>query len=283
MIENFQSTSNKHNLVLQQNSAYDHVSVDRDKMIQVLTNLLSNAIKFSPEGGDVVVSVQQQEHQLFVHISDEGIGIPDQELGRLFQKFNRLDNSSSRKIGGTGLGLAICKEIVEAHDGKIMVRSAEGEGSVFSIVLPMVEADKQFLPEVERGRQIILLEDDRSLALLLEDELKDAGFAVSRFITGEALIKQLQHLKPAAFVIDLMLGEGLDGWDVIHEIKQHPELKQIPIFISSAIQEMDKAKHYQINHYLIKPYPPNKLSTVILQSILQHGNKGFIAYKKEEE
>nr|WP_318540582.1 hypothetical protein [Terribacillus saccharophilus] len=75
----------------------------------------------------------------------------------------------------------------------------------------------------------------------------------------------------------------MDGWDVIHEIKQHPELKQIPIFISSAIQEMDKAKHYQINHYLIKPYPPNKLSTVILQSILQHGNKGFIAYKKEEE
>lgn len=283
VIENFQSTSNKHNLVLQQNSAYDHVSVDRDKMIQVLTNLLSNAIKFSPEGGDVVVSVQQQDHQLFVHISDEGIGIPDQELGRLFQKFNRLDNTSSRKIGGTGLGLAICKEIVEAHDGKIMVRSAEGEGSVFSIVLPMVEADKQFLPEVERGRQIILLEDDRSLALLLEDELKDAGFAVSRFITGEALIKQLEHLKPAAFVIDLMLGEGLDGWDVIHEIKQHPELKQIPIFISSAIQEMDKAKYYQINHYLIKPYPPNKLSTVILQSILQHGNKGFIAFKKEEE
>ncbi|MFJ6414308.1 ATP-binding protein [Terribacillus saccharophilus] len=281
VIENFQSTNTNHNLVLQQNSAYDHVSVDRDKMIQVLTNLFSNAIKFSPEGGDVVVSVQQQEHQLYVHISDEGIGIPDQELGRLFQKFNRLDNSSSRKIGGTGLGLAICKEIIEAHDGKIMVRSAEGEGSVFSIVLPLVEADKHFQSEVECGRQIILLEDDRSLALLLEDELKDAGFDVSRFITGEALIKQLPYLKPAAFVIDLMLGEGLDGWDVIHEIKQHRELKQIPIFISSAIQEMDKAKHYQINHYLIKPYPPNKLSTVILQSILQHGNKGFIAFKKE--
>jgi PAS domain S-box-containing protein len=281
VIENFQSTNTNHNLVLQKNSAYDHVSVDRDKMIQVLTNLFSNAIKFSPEGGDVVVSVQQQEHQLYVHISDEGIGIPDQELGRLFQKFNRLDNSSSRKIGGTGLGLAICKEIVEAHDGKTMVRSAEGEGSVFSIVLPLVEADKHFQSEVECGRQIILLEDDRSLALLLEDELKDAGFDVSRFITGEALIKQLPYLKPAAFVIDLMLGEGLDGWDVIHEIKQHPELQHIPIFISSAIQELEKAKHYQINHYLIKPYPPNKLSTVILQLILQHGNKGFIAFKKE--
>ncbi|PAF39242.1 hypothetical protein CHH58_00895 [Terribacillus saccharophilus] len=283
VIENFQSMNTNHNLVLQQNSVYDYVSVDHDKMIQVLTNLVSNAIKFSPEGGDVVVSVQQQKHQLYVHISDEGIGIPDQELGRLFQKFNRLDNSSSRKIGGTGLGLAICKEIVEAHDGKIMVRSAEGEGSVFSIVLPLVEADVHVLPEVEQSRQIILLEDDRSLAILLEDELKDAGFAVNRFITGEGLIKQLPQLKPAAFVIDLMLGEGVDGWDVIHEIKQHPELQHIPIFISSAIQETEKAKHYQINHYLIKPYPPNKLSTVILQSILQHGNKGIIAFEKEEE
>lgn len=262
-----------HNLVLQQNSVYDHVSVVYDKMIQVLTNLVSNAIKFSPEGGDVVVSIQQQKHQLYVHISDEGIGLPDQELGRLFQKFNRLDNSSSRKIGGTGLGLAIFKEIAEAHDGKIMVRSTEGEGNVFSIVLPLVEADVHVLPEVEQSRQIILLEDD----------LKDAGFAVNRFITGEALIKQLPLLKPAAFVIDLMLGEGVDGWDVIHEIKQHPELRHIPIFISSAIQEMEKAKHYEINYYLIKPYPPNKLSTVILQSILQPGNKGIIAFEKEQE
>jgi CheY-like chemotaxis protein len=75
----------------------------------------------------------------------------------------------------------------------------------------------------------------------------------------------------------------VDGWDVIHHIKQQPFLQDVPIFISSAIQEMEKAKEYEINHYLIKPYPPNKLSTIILQSILQHGNKGFIAYKKEEE
>ncbi|MFP7494804.1 ATP-binding protein [Terribacillus saccharophilus] len=281
VIENFQATAGKHNLVLQQNSKYDCVEVDRDKMIQVLTNLLSNAIKFSPEGGDVVISVQQQDQHLYVHISDEGIGIADQELGRLFQKFNRLDNSSSRKIGGTGLGLAICKEIIEAHNGKITVRSAEGEGSVFTVVLPLVETDKHVAPDDVSGRQIILLEDDRSLALLLEDELKDAGFAVSRFISGETLIKQLQHVKPAAFVVDLMLGEGVDGWDVIHKIKQHEELQDVPIFISSAIQEVEKAKQYQINHYLIKPYPPNKLSTVILQSILQHGNKGIIAFKKE--
>ncbi|WP_077310245.1 ATP-binding protein [Terribacillus halophilus] len=284
VVENFQTTSPHHNLVIQKNSNNDYVAADRDKMIQVVTNLLSNAIKFSPDGGDVVVSIQQQEHQLFVHVSDEGIGIPDQELSRLFQKFNRLDNSSARKIGGTGLGLAICKEIIEAHNGKIMVRSAEGEGSVFSLVLPLVETDDHTVTQKEEnGRQIVLLEDDRSLAMLLEDELKDAGFTVNRFVSGETLINQLHNIKPAAFVIDLMLGEGVDGWDVIHHIKQQPFLQDVPIFISSAIQEMEKAKEYEINHYLIKPYPPNKLSTIILQSILQHGNKGFIAYKKEEE
>ncbi|EPE63361.1 HAMP domain protein [Exiguobacterium sp. S17] len=117
---------------------------DRNRLSQLFTNLLHNAVKYSPNGGKVTVCVtNEQSDGVEISVEDSGIGIPTSALPKLFDKFYRVDNSASRKIGGTGLGLAICKEIVEGHGGTIRVDSRLGLGSTFTIVLPKyIEEDK---------------------------------------------------------------------------------------------------------------------------------------------
>ncbi len=119
------------------------VCCDKDKMIQLLSNLLSNAIKFSPGGGDIRVNISIDEHEVRVSVTDHGLGIPEEAIGKLFTKFCRIDNSDRREIGGTGLGLAICKEIVSAHGGEIGVDSVHGEGSTFYFSLPLLKDSRR--------------------------------------------------------------------------------------------------------------------------------------------
>ncbi|WP_214830740.1 ATP-binding protein [Exiguobacterium sp. s56] len=121
-----------------------YVYGDRDRLSQLFTNLLHNAIKYSPEGGKVAVCVTNDKSDVIeISIQDTGIGIPTSALPKLFDKFYRVDNSASRKIGGTGLGLAICKEIAEGHGGTIRVDSSVGHGSTFTIILPKYAAEDQ--------------------------------------------------------------------------------------------------------------------------------------------
>ena len=112
------------------------VEIDTDKMTQVIDNIMNNAIKYSPDGGTITVSVRTTDVQLILSISDEGLGIPKQDLPKIFDRFYRVDKARSRAQGGTGLGLAIAKEIVKQHHGFIWAKSEYGKGSTFTIVLP---------------------------------------------------------------------------------------------------------------------------------------------------
>ena len=112
------------------------VEIDTDKMTQVIDNIMNNAIKYSPDGGTITVSVKTTDVQLILSISDEGLGIPKQDLPKIFDRFYRVDKARSRAQGGTGLGLAIAKEIVKQHHGFIWAKSEYGKGSTFTIVLP---------------------------------------------------------------------------------------------------------------------------------------------------
>ena len=112
------------------------VEIDTDKMTQVIDNILNNAIKYSPDGGNVTVSMRTTDTQLIISIADEGLGIPKQDLPKIFDRFYRVDKARSRAQGGTGLGLSIAKEIVKQHEGFIWAKSEYGEGSTFTIVLP---------------------------------------------------------------------------------------------------------------------------------------------------
>jgi len=114
-----------------------HVRGDSDKIKQIFLNLLDNAVKYTPEGGSVTLTARQDGNGVEVSIRDTGIGIPEQALPRIFERFYRVDKARSRELGGTGLGLSIVKHLVENHGGKLSCRSRTGQGSTFLFTLPV--------------------------------------------------------------------------------------------------------------------------------------------------
>ncbi|KOY80000.1 cell wall metabolism sensor histidine kinase WalK [Lysinibacillus macroides] len=113
-----------------------YVEIDTDKVTQVIDNIISNAIKYSPDGGNIRFGFTGQEDMLKVMISDDGLGIPKENVSRIFDRFYRVDRARARSMGGTGLGLAIAREMIEAHGGKIWAESEEGQGTTIFFTLP---------------------------------------------------------------------------------------------------------------------------------------------------
>jgi two-component system sensor histidine kinase VicK len=118
------------------------VEIDEDKLTQVLYNIISNALKYSPEGGQLTFSVEEREEHILVSVKDQGMGIPKENIGKIFERFYRVDKARTRKLGGTGLGLAIAKEMVQAHGGRIWANSEEGKGTEIAFTLPYERSDE---------------------------------------------------------------------------------------------------------------------------------------------
>ena len=112
------------------------VEGDEDKLTQVLDNIISNAMKYSPQGGKITFKMEEKEDHIVISVSDQGMGIPKENIQQIFERFYRVDKARTRKLGGTGLGLAIAKEMVEAHGGKIWADSVEGKGTTVAFTLP---------------------------------------------------------------------------------------------------------------------------------------------------
>ncbi len=138
--------TNRHRMVINLPQQLAPIYVDRDKVKQIFFNLLTNAVKYSPKGGEITLSVEElqplpEDHPpgnfLLISISDQGLGIPEEELGRVWERFYRVDNSNTRRIGGTGLGLSIVKSLVELHGGRIWLNSTVAKGSTFFFTLPI--------------------------------------------------------------------------------------------------------------------------------------------------
>ncbi|MGH2496953.1 MAG: ATP-binding protein [Ktedonobacteraceae bacterium] len=137
LIARFQLTAEKHSITV--NAIQEHIvsNVDPRRIEQVFSNLINNAIKYSPAGGEIAIALDEDQQNALFSIQDHGIGIPQQEHGRIFSRFMRADNTQMYDIGGTGLGLYLCRELVERHGGRIWFKSVEGEGSTFYVSLPL--------------------------------------------------------------------------------------------------------------------------------------------------
>jgi PAS domain S-box-containing protein len=282
IIEAQQVNTNQHEIILETRLNRPVILGDKIKVEQVFLNLINNAVKYSPDGGTILVKVFQVEKELKVQVIDQGLGIPEDSLEKLFTKFYRVDNTDRRRIGGTGLGLAIVQEIMKAHNGKVTVQSQFGNGSTFSVIFPAIKGNENFINK-DNGKvsgdsfQILLIEDDPSLVELISQELKENGYQITWFKNGKTAIQYLQMEVPDAIVLDILLEDSeIDGWGIMEELKQNDRLKEIPIIISSALDEREKGLSFGAMNYLVKPYKPSDLSKTIMQTLLKKGHNGQI-------
>ena len=214
---------------------------DRERIIQILINLVGNAIKFTPEGGTIYVSAKPYDgdgNMVAVSVRDSGIGIPEDQLGKVFEKFFQVEESLRRSVGGTGLGLAITKGLVEAHHGKIWVESELEKGSTFTFTLPVSKGEKRDL----RFRYIL----DREFKRALENHLHLTLFLIEVSVEGvevedtqlDKLEDKLKQCLNRKTDIVVRLGRGkilaalceadLEGAQVIRQ-RIDEELKKYPL------------------------------------------------------
>ncbi|WP_409254034.1 ATP-binding protein [Bacillus sp. SCS-153A] len=271
VIEGIKINTSIHDIQFVSDSESDIVLGDRDKLLQVFQNLIQNAVKYSPEGGNITIKLSAGKQNLHVSIIDEGLGVPEDAIPNLFTKFFRVDNSDRRKIGGTGLGLAIAKEIIKAHDGDIALSSKLGQGSSFTVTLPRVKGIEEINPESYSGKdrgKIVIVEDDMQLASLLSNELSESGFVITTFTNGEEALAFIENSPPDAIILDIMLSMShMDGLDVLKEVKNHAKLQDIPVFVSTALDEKEKVLKLGAEGFLVKPYSPSKLTELVMSNL----------------
>ena len=218
---------------------------DADKVTQVLTNLVSNAIKYTPEGGWVKVSLEVTgEASVTTCVADSGIGIAPGDQNKLFQKFFRADNSSTREAGGTGLGLVIAKTLIELLGGAIWLESEPGRGSRFYFTLPLfLETGGTSAPPAvelpERGIGLVLIvDDDAYVRSLIRHALHRRGYGtLEASDCAEAQQKARLH-KPDAVTLDMMMPQ-MDGLRALRALKSDPATAPIPIVVVSVLGNPD--------------------------------------------
>lgn len=220
-----------------------HFRADQYRVRQILFNLLSNAIKFTPKGGRVTLRVWQEENTAILQVKDTGIGIAEDQLPLLFQKFQQLESSYNRTYEGTGLGLALTKQLVELHGGSIEVESTPGAGSTFTVWLPaqpiIKDEGSRMKGETEdssfRKGSIVLVEDDEEVATPICDILTAAGYQMVWLIDGFTAVGKIELLQPIAVIVG-MRSPKIDGCDISKPLRNSPATQHIKILVLTEIE-----------------------------------------------
>lgn len=239
-------------------------SGDRARIGQVVANLLSNAIKYSPEGGTVTLSASNSPGGIRIAVRDEGIGIPHEQQAKLFTKFFRVDSSDTRTIGGTGLGLALAREIVEAHGGRVGVESAPGSGSTFWLELQAAVDDGA------NGRALVI-EDDPAAIELLRELLAAEGLGTAVATNGADGLELAARETPALICLDIELGGGLDGWQVLERLKSLPATAAIPVVVCAAGNGRANAAALGASDFVSKPFTAARLRAAVSRVLPAEG------------
>lgn len=219
-----------------------NVYMDMTRLRQMLLNLLSNAAKFT-EKGLIHLKVYHQTHAakewVIFQITDNGIGMTLEQQGKLFQPFTQADASTTRRYGGTGLGLTITKQFAEMMGGYIRVESEFGEGSTFTLSLPVYVQTREQLPiesppepEIPLGVGVVLVIDNQiNERELLKENLSRLGYAVAVATSGEESLRLAKKIRPDAIVLDFSTAEA-EGWQVLSTLKSDSLLAHIPVIIA---------------------------------------------------
>ena len=254
------SSGNGNELELRRDTSIGLMRADVVKVRQILFNLLSNACKFT-ENGKVSLEVQgiaadgREPERISFAVRDTGIGMTEEQLGRLFAAFSQADVSTTRRYGGTGLGLVISRRFARMMGGDVDVSSTPGEGSLFSLVLPLrvseLEAESADFDEPQAGieslaealRQgsgpgtagtVLVIDDDPGTHDLIRRVLSREGIRVEGSAEGAAGLVRVRELMPDAIILDIRMPR-MNGWSVLAGLKADPELAEIPVVVLSAL------------------------------------------------
>ena len=245
---------------------------DIDKVAQVLGNLVSNAIKYTPEGGWVKVSLEiTGEANVLTSVTDSGIGIAPDDQKRLFQKFFRADNTSTREAGGTGLGLVIAKTIVELLGGAIWVESEPGRGTRFYFTLPLYLETGTAPPPLalpDRGISLILIVDDDSyVRSLIRHALHRRGYGTLEAGDSEEAVQKARLHKPDAITLDMMMPE-MDGLRALRSLKADRASSSIPVVLVSVLGDPSRGEFTMgAFSFLQKPFQEDSVRAAVLPAV----------------
>ncbi len=283
------------------------VKADVTRIRQILLNLISNASKFTEEGNITITAKlwtnpKKHTQEVFISVSDTGLGIAPESKDKLFQPFSQVDDSPTRKTGGSGLGLNISRYLVQMQGGEIdLLESVINEGSTFYFTLPILtetgilrqreitvdkdifkvhpasieknlsimlentnaaqsipqnipqDVAKGFPPEVPAAKKVLCIDDNASIIELYERFLKNHNYEIIALTDPSRAVEKAIEVQPYAITLDLMM-PNINGWDVLHQLKNNPDTKHIPIIICSIQEEEEKGVSLGAADYLVKPF-----------------------------
>ena len=262
----------------------EFIRVDQRRLKQILVNLLSNAVKFTPEGGSVGIEVASHpsEEAIVFDVVDSGIGIAAADVPKLFQAFVQVDSRLARRYEGTGLGLALVKRLAEMHDGTVAVQSEPGQGSRFSVKLPIGKVEQRsatptrWQPPVSlvappssmpgsASARLLLAEDHLLNQQVFMEYLSALGYEVILAQNGLEAVALCAERQPDLVLMDIQMPE-MDGIEATHRIRANPQTAQVPIIALTALAmsgDRERCLSAGMNRYLSKPVNLRGLATEI--------------------
>ncbi len=269
--------AHRHGLTVEATVAEPGLTVQADelRLRQVVLNLVTNAVKFTPDGGRVDVRAERRGDEVAVTVTDTGVGVPEADRARIFESFQQGERSPGTQEG-TGLGLTLSRRIVELHGGRMWLDSEVGRGSTFGFTVPVAPtADDAGWPPaggVPEGA-VLVVEDDARSASLMTALLEGQGLTVDVATTGEQALERLLAGRPSAVVLDIRL-PGIDGWDVLRQVKGDAETADIPVIIVSILDERGQGLALGADDYLVKPVGRELLVAALERTGVLTGRRG---------
>lgn len=233
----------------------------------ILRNLVGNGVKFTLKGG-VTVTARRRAEEVDVVVTDTGVGIPEKDLPFIFEEFRQVDGGTARPFEGTGLGLAIAARSARLLGGRISVRSREGVGSTFTLVLPLRAVPEsrpaetpepvEVEPAPSSGRLILVVDDDSRDASLIAAHLSREGYRTLVTRSGADALRLAELHRPFAITLDIVM-PGMDGWEVLQALKRNPATAPIPVIVVSVSEDRETGRALGAVGVISKPVDPEAL------------------------
>jgi PAS domain S-box-containing protein len=269
-----------------------HAFLDASRFKQVLYNFVSNALKFTPSGGRVSIRVlADPDHKdcFRLEVEDTGIGIKEEDFGRLFVAFEQIDSSSTRQQGGAGLGLAVTRLIVEAQGGSVGLQSTLGRGSTFFATLPRHVGNGLPLPPPRTFRvadasaaRVLVIEDNEKDQALIVKAFNDAGYNVETAANGAQAIAKCRERAFDGVTIDLLLPD-MTGTEVLQEIRGTPLNRNIPAIVATVVAAQGAVAGFAVHDLLMKPIDTVKLVLSLQRAGVVAGRPGRVLVVDDDE